>query len=156
MEFFSWAYVKGRRCVGMTRILVVDDDRSICKALQLGLSSGMVEVDVADNGKSAVDLGTGNRYDVIIADMILPEVDGLEVIERIRTHSPDIVSIVITGSPDRSTLTQSISQGVNAYLEKPVSIKTIKEAVGRGLREKAGSQGSRRTHLWELRSKELG
>jgi DNA-binding NtrC family response regulator len=120
----------------MRRILVVDDDRSICRALQIGLSSKKVEVDIADNGESGVELGIRNRYEVIIADMILPEVDGLEVIRRIKTHFPDIVSILMTGSPEASVLTQSIRYGVNAYLEKPLRMETIREAISRGLEER--------------------
>jgi DNA-binding NtrC family response regulator len=126
----------------MRRILVVDDDLSICKALQLGLSSKEVEVDVADSGKSGVELGSRKHYDVIIADMVLPEVDGLDLIKRIRSRSPRIVSILITGSPETNLLTESARCGVTAYLEKPVSMKTIKEAVDRGLMERAAKHDS--------------
>ena len=126
----------------MRRILVVDDDLSICKALQLGLSSKEVEVDIADNGKSAVELGSQKEYDVVVADMILTEMDGLDVVRRIRTRSPDIVSILITGDPEKTGLAEIAGYGVSAYLEKPVDLKTIKTAISRGLEERACQRNS--------------
>ena len=85
----------------MKRILIIDDEPSICKALMLGLSSGECEVDVAMDGRSGVELGAQRHYDVLIADLYLPDIDGLEVIEKIKTHSPSIVSIIITGNPSK-------------------------------------------------------
>jgi len=121
----------------MRRILVVDDDHSICKALQLGLTAKEVEVDIADNGESGVELGARNRYDAVIADMILPGMNGIEVIQGIRRGSPDVVSILITGNPGKTVLAESARHGVTTYLEKPVDMKTIKEAINRGLEERA-------------------
>jgi DNA-binding response OmpR family regulator len=119
------------------RILVVDDDVSICRALQLGLSSKEIEVDVAYDGESGIELGTQNRYDVVIADLILTGTSGIEVIKRIRKIFPDVVSILITANPEENARTESIRCGVSAYLEKPVSMKDMKEVIDRGFKAQA-------------------
>ena len=118
------------------RILVVDDEPSIGKALTLGLSSKELEVDVAENGRIGVRLGSRKQYDVLIADLCLPDIDGLEVIRRIKSHSPEIVSIVITGNPDRESSMEATSQGVSSYLKKPLDMKSLKNAIRRGLEER--------------------
>lgn len=119
------------------RILVVDDEPSIGRALTLGLSSEELEVDVAENGRTGVRLGSRKHYDVLIADLCLPDIDGLEVIRRITSHSPEIVSIIITGNPSRETSMEATSQGVSGYLQKPLDMKSVKNAIKRGLEERA-------------------
>jgi DNA-binding NtrC family response regulator len=119
------------------RILVVDDEPSIGKALTLGLSSKELEVDVAENGRTGVRLGSRKHYDVLIADLCLPDIDGLEVIRRIKSHSPEIIAIVITGNPDRESSMEASSQGVSSYLKKPLDLKSLKNAIERGLEERA-------------------
>jgi DNA-binding NtrC family response regulator len=121
-------------------MLVVDDEPSIGKALTLGLSSKELEVDVAENGRIGVRLGSWKQYDVLIADLCLPDIDGLEVIRRIKSHSPEIVSIVITGNPSRETSMEATSQGVCGYLEKPLDMKSIKNAIERGLERREQRQ----------------
>lgn len=122
--------------MSMRRILVVDDEPSIGKALTLGLSSEEIKVEVAENGNTGVQLGTRKHYDVLIADLCLPDLDGLEVIQRVRAHSPDIVSIIITGNPGRGTGSKALSQEMGLYLEKPLEMKTVKDAIRRGLEER--------------------
>jgi DNA-binding response OmpR family regulator len=119
------------------RILLVDDEPSIGRALTLGLSSKELEVDVAENGRIGVRLGSRKQYDVLIADLCLPDIDGLEVIRRIKSHSPEIVSIIITGNPSRETSMEVTSQGVSGYLEKPLDMKSLKTAIRLGLEERA-------------------
>jgi len=120
----------------MRRILVIDDEPSIRKALQIGLSSREFEVNAAENGKRGVEQETQRRYDVVIVDLCLPDLDGLEVIEQIRIRSPEIVTILITGNTGRDSLTHSALYHVDSYLEKPLDMKTVKDAVKRGLHER--------------------
>ena len=121
-------------------ILVVDDEPSIGKALTLGLSSKELDVDVAENGRIGVRLGSRKQYDILIADLCLPDIDGLEVIRRIKSHSPQIVSIIITGNPSRATSMEATSQGVGGYLEKPLDMKSIKNAIEFGLERRKQRQ----------------
>jgi DNA-binding NtrC family response regulator len=118
------------------RILVVDDEPSIGKALKMGLSSSEVEVDVAESGSTGVEFGTQQHYDVLIADLCLPDIDGLEVIAKIKCCCPEIVSIIITGNPSRESSMEATSQGVNCYLEKPLDMKSLKNAIELGLEQR--------------------
>ena len=120
----------------MIRILTVDDDPSILKALKLGLDSKDMEVDVAENGAGAITLGTLKQYDVLIADLVLPDMNGLELIEQVKHRSPEIVSIVITGNPVDEGLRRAIGHQADGYLEKPLDMKQVKGAIGRGLKDR--------------------
>ncbi len=87
----------------MYRILVVDDEQSILKALSMGLSSEDFEVDVAADGTSGILPGGRKEYDILIADLCLPDMDGLEVIKEIKPHSPEMIPIVITGKGSKES-----------------------------------------------------
>ena len=122
------------------RILVVDDEPSIGKALKMGLSSSEMEVDVAESGSRGVELGTRQHYDVLIADLCLPDIDGLEMIKKIKSCCPEIVSIIITGNPSSETSVEATSQGVSCYLEKPLDMNSLKNAIKRGLERREQRQ----------------
>lgn len=124
----------------MQKILVVDDEASIGKALKMGLSSSETIVDVAESGSMGVELGIADRYDVLIADLCLPDIDGLEVIKKVKAFSPDIVSVIMTGNPSTKSLEKATEQKVAAYLEKPLDMKMVKDAVRLGLEKKSSEK----------------
>ena len=121
----------------MERILVVEDEASIRKALQIGLSSEKFKVDLASDGVSGVHLGQQRSYDILITDLCLPDINGLEVIEKIKYQSPEIITIVITGKGNRQSFLKAIQLGVSDYLEKPLSLSSIKNSITRGLERRA-------------------
>jgi DNA-binding NtrC family response regulator len=120
----------------MRRILTVDDDPSILKALKLGLGAEDVEVDTVEKGAGAIALGSMKQYAVLIADLCLPDMNGLALIGEIKRRSPEILSIVITGNPVDETLMKAICDQASGYLEKPLDMKRVKEAIRRGLKER--------------------
>ena len=120
----------------MRRILTVDDDPSILKAFKLGLGSKDVEVDTAENGAGAIMLGALKQYDVLIADLCLPDMNGLALIEQIKRRTPEIVSIVITGNPVDEGLRKAIRHQAGGYLEKPLDMKQVRGAIERGLKDR--------------------
>ena len=115
------------------RILIVDDEPSIRKALTWGLASDAVEVEVAENGAAGVLLGTSKRYDVIIVDLCLPDIGGLEVVRKIKDRSTDTVAIMITGKPNDSSRDRADAGAVSAYLEKPLQLQVVKDAIRQGI-----------------------
>ena len=119
---------------------MVDDEPSIGKALKMGLSSSEVEVDVAESGSTGVELGTQKHYDVLIADLCLPDIDGLEMIKKIKSCCPEIVSIIITGNPSSESSMKATRQGVSCYLEKPLDMNSLKNAIKRGLKRREQRQ----------------
>jgi two-component system, OmpR family, KDP operon response regulator KdpE len=71
----------------MTRILVVDDEQQLARGLAVNLSARGYEVDVAGDGRSALEVATRHRPDVVVLDLGLPDIDGLRVIEGLRSWS---------------------------------------------------------------------
>jgi len=120
----------------MERILVIDDEASICKALKIGLASDNFEVDLASDGQSGIRLGQNHAYDILIADLSLPDINGLEVIKKIKYSSPEIIPIIITGNGSMKSSLEAIRLEVSDYLEKPLSLDSIKKAIARGLKRR--------------------
>jgi DNA-binding response OmpR family regulator len=118
------------------RILVVDDEPSVCEALAIGLASHEVAVDITTNGESGVRLGCTGNYAVLIADLSLPDMNGIDVIRRIKNQRPEIVPILITAYSTEETRNEAKQNGVAHYLEKPFTLGAIKAAVTQALVER--------------------
>lgn len=140
-----------KRISAMYRILVVDDEPSIGKALALGLASNKVKVDVVEDGACGIDLGCREKYDVIIVDLGLPDVGGLEVIKEIKNHSPAVIPIVITANYGKDSCIEALRSGVNDYLEKPLDLQSLRKSIERSLEER---QMQRRLLLSQLETEE--
>ena len=121
----------------MERILVVDDEASIRKALQIGLASENFEIDLASDGNSGIQMGQQKAYDILIADLCLPDMTGLDVIKKIKAASPAVIPIVITGKGSMQSSLEAIRLEVSDYLEKPLSLASVKDSIARGLERRS-------------------
>ena len=121
----------------MERILVVDDEASIRKALQIGLASEDYEIDLAKDGNSGIQMGQQKVYDILIADLCLPDMTGLDVIKNIKATSPTVIPIVITGKGSMQSSLEAIRLEVSDYLEKPLSLASVKASIARGLERRS-------------------
>lgn len=120
---------------GRKRILIVDDEgivRISCKRI---LSPEGYEVEVASDGYEAIELIRKQTYDVIITDLKMPKMDGLEVLQWIKRESPSSKVIVITGFSTPDIAEKSTSLGANKYLEKPFTPEALLSAVKAVLKE---------------------
>jgi two-component system copper resistance phosphate regulon response regulator CusR len=101
------------------RFLVVEDEKRIADFLQRGLESAGYSVDLAGDGRSAIELIHAHDYDLIILDMMLPDMDGLVVLERIRNRkgSPPVLVLSARGSVDDRV--KGLETGADDYLVKP-------------------------------------
>lgn len=135
----------------MDRILIVEDDSSIRKALTMGLTSKNYEVDNAKDGFTGVYMGTQKKYDVLVTDLCLPDYNGIQVIEKIKKNLPDIVPIVITGRGSMESTIEAIRLEVADYLEKPVSLRTVENAIVQGLKKRSLKQEKIQSQLINIK-----
>jgi two-component system copper resistance phosphate regulon response regulator CusR len=101
------------------RFLVVEDEKRIADFLQRGLESAGYAVDVASDGRSAIDMVHATDYDLIILDMMLPDMDGMKVLEKVRNRktSPPVLILSARGAVDDRV--KGLEQGADDYLVKP-------------------------------------
>jgi two-component system, OmpR family, KDP operon response regulator KdpE len=108
----------------MTRALIVDDERPLLRALAMNLTARHYEVIEADSGTKALTAIASNQFDVILLDLGLPDVSGLDVIRAVRLHAttPIIVLSARTGSADKVA---ALDLGADDYVTKPFSIDEL-------------------------------
>ncbi|OGV73853.1 MAG: hypothetical protein A3K19_09650 [Lentisphaerae bacterium RIFOXYB12_FULL_65_16] len=121
----------------MARILIVDDEKSIRFTLAEFLSQAGYEVDAAADADAAQQLLAAGEYDVVVSDIILPRVTGIELLQSIRETSPRVQVILMTGEPTVETATEAVRAGAFDYLYKPVKKEAILRSVGNAIRFKA-------------------
>ncbi|MDD5062596.1 MAG: response regulator, partial [Candidatus Marinimicrobia bacterium] len=101
------------------RIMVVDDDRYICSTLVELFQNDGFEMDIAYTGTEAVDKFSNSNFDLVLLDINLPKMTGLEVLREIRRLEPDVAVIMATAKADVATIVESIKAGAENYITKP-------------------------------------
>lgn len=123
--------------VNTTRIIVMEDDVNIAKGLATVLADEHYSVRVANDGQSAIDAFKEETFDLLIADIRLPDMNGLDVIKQVRHHSPDTKIIVITGFVSTTVAVNAMNNGVTDFLPKPFSEQQILKSVKATLQDRA-------------------
>jgi len=111
------------------KVLVIDDENVICDACHLVLSEKGHTIDFCTTGKSGLLAIERGAYDVILLDMKLPDIDGMEILETIRAEMPAPYVIVMTGYSTMSNAVQAMKLGAADYLSKPFTDDELMEAV---------------------------
>ena len=112
----------------MARILVVDDEKVMVKGIRFNLENEGYEVDVGYNGRQAVDMARAAAYDLIILDLMMPELDGLEACMEIRTFST-VPIIMLTARGEDTDKLLGFEYGADDYITKPFNILEVKARV---------------------------
>lgn len=121
----------------MSKILIIDDERSIRNTLKDILSYENYQVSLAENGMEAIKMVGANEFDVILCDIKMPEMDGLEVLEKLQEIAFDVPVIMISGHGNIDTAVEAIKKGAFDFIEKPLDLNriliTIKNALDKAV-----------------------
>ncbi|MFZ0282031.1 MAG: sigma-54 dependent transcriptional regulator [Bacteroidales bacterium] len=109
----------------MSKILVIDDERAIRNTLKEVLEYEKHEVDLAEDGPSGLEAFSANSYDIVLCDIKMAKMDGIEVLQKIYEASPDIPVIMISGHGNIDTAVEAIKKGAYDFLEKPLDLNRL-------------------------------
>lgn len=109
----------------MTKILIAEDEPVIRDLIKLFLESKGFQVSVASSGKEAIRLFNLERPNIMILDIGLPDMDGLELLSKVKTTAPDTKVIVTTGYSSDEIRQKALSLGASNYLTKPFNIHDL-------------------------------
>ena len=101
-------------------ILVVDDDKSILRTFTRILQKSGYEIETAETGKEAIEKVENRHYDLALVDIRLPDIDGTDLIAKLKKQLQQTTKIMITGFPSLETGIKALDEGADAYLVKPV------------------------------------
>jgi EAL domain-containing protein (putative c-di-GMP-specific phosphodiesterase class I) len=111
------------------RVLVVDDEVPLRELFATILGEAGWQVDVARSGDEALELLGARPYDVVLSDIDMPGMDGLHLLQAVRTRDLDLPVLLVTGHPQVESAVQALEQGALRYLLKPVALDTLTAAV---------------------------
>lgn len=139
------------------RILVVDDEESIVTLLQFNLEKAGYIVETAADGKTAFSLANSQKFDLIILDLMIPELDGLEVCKKLRQQKNSTPILMLTAKDDEFDKVLGLELGADDYMTKPFSprevvarVRAILRRVGQPLEEQVETEVNRSIKFGEV------
>ena len=114
-----------------TRILVVDDEGYVRDLLRRVLERRGHEVAVAHDGDEALAMIDDETYGLVLTDVVMPGIDGFELLRRVKASHPDVRVIVLTGYARKQSISDFLLYGADEYLSKPFQVQTLLDAVER-------------------------
>ncbi len=125
-------------------MLVVDDEDSIRTTIKAILEDEGYKVDLAATGKEAIEKSTAQFYNVMLLDIRLPDMEGIELLKKLRTDIPRTRKIMVTGFPSLQNTIEALNKGADAYLVKPVDVeellKVVREQIEKQVEEQEFSE----------------
>ncbi len=134
-------------------VLIVDDERGIREGCRRILMAEGLSVDTAENGKEGLEMVRSKPYDLILVDLMMPVMGGLDMMEQVRLTDPDVIMVVITGFATIETAVEAIKHGGYDYVPKPFTPDQLITVVNRGLEKRRLSLQAKR--LMEERDQKL-
>jgi len=126
------------------RILIIDDDENIRKVLVTILQDEGYDVESVDTAKKAIERTRRKFYNIALIDIRLPDMEGIELLTRMKNTTPKIRKIIITGYPTLQNAVEAVNRGADAYILKPFDMERvlaeIKEQLKKQEEEKRYSQ----------------
>jgi DNA-binding response OmpR family regulator len=128
----------------MPKILIVDDEQNILLYLSEALEDEGYNITTKASGQEAVSAIEDEEYDLVLVDLKLKDIDGLEVMREAKKRSPDTVIIMLTGHGSLESAMEAIKYGAFDYLLKPSSVQDLKESIRRGLEKRQSALQERK------------
>jgi DNA-binding NtrC family response regulator len=122
--------------VSNPRILVVDDEMIVCESCKRILEEDGYEVETALSGREAFDKMKANPFDIVITDLKMPEIDGMEVLRTFRKEYPDMIVIMITGFSTVETAVEAMKLGAFDYIPKPFTPDEVSVVVKKAIEKR--------------------
>ena len=119
------------------RVLVVDDDAGVRDSLSEFLATLNFQVVTAEDGEDALNHYQRGDFEIIMADLIMPKVDGMELLRRIREVDEDVIFLMITGHPSIGSAVDSINKGAEDYITKPFHLEDVKMRIEKALERRS-------------------
>ena len=113
------------------KVLLIDDDQWIRDSLSLSFECERCHLQAFETAEEGLEALKGQAYDIIIADYRLPGIDGLEFLKRIQETHPHAMKVLITAYRDEVLISEAIRTGIQDFIEKPFTTKTIEESLSR-------------------------
>lgn len=122
--------------MSLLNILVVDDDKDVCEYLEDFLINEGYGAKTVSNPDLALEELKRGDYHLVVLDLMMPKLSGIELLQQIRRYDDDIAVVILTGYPSLETATASIEHEISAYIKKPFSSDEFREVVGRVAKKK--------------------
>jgi CheY-like chemotaxis protein len=130
----------------ITRILVVDDDPEVCELLGLALQEAGFVCDVAGGGAEALSMAERRAYDLVVADLVMPDIGGLDVIRELRRRRDETRAIIIAGKGETESAIEALRARADDFILKPLDIAEVLASVQRALKRQDAMRGIRLSH----------
>jgi PAS domain S-box-containing protein len=117
------------------KILIVDDEPQICDSLNILLSRQGYDITTVQSGKKALEILEDNQFDLLLLDMVIPDLNGFEIMDHINSHWYDLLIIVITGNASIESAVKALKKGAYDYLRKPFEYEELLNRVGNALNQ---------------------
>ena len=118
------------------RIMFVDDNEEILTLLEEGFSDYNYDVVCASSGQDAIEKFRPGQFDIIISDLVMPEIDGVELLQQIREHDSEVVFVMMTGHPSIDTAVEAMKKGAFDYVLKPIVLEELNIRIQQILNQK--------------------
>jgi len=115
-------------------ILIVDDESTLREVYATHLTEAGYQVQTAGGGKEAMDLIARSQFDLILTDISMPDMDGLQLLRAVRERDLDIPVVLVTGNPRVETAVQALEQGALRYLMKPITEEALRQVAADAVR----------------------
>ena len=136
------------------KVLVVDDEKLIVKGVRFSLEQDDMEVDCAYDGEEALDKIKNNKYDLILLDIMLPKLTGLEVCQQVREFS-DVPIVMLTAKGDDMDKILGLEYGADDYITKPFNILEVKARIKAIMRRTSGKSEHTKKEQQEVKARLL-